>query len=205
MKSIFRCGGVRVLSAAALALAPVLVLTPTASATPVDVNFDCTGSSPIGEEKFTLKQGEEVTAPATVAPGGALDVVIDPAPNSVPSEVNGYKVNQVQGTDLRFPVPANSTFVSADLQGGSGIGPNPTVKAEGNMITVHMDGPIKGGAPFEVPTINLHLKAGQSGAVETKLQGTSFNASVSSALGDVNVPTKCVPKPNPALATTAIG
>ncbi|MDA3648802.1 cyclase [Saccharopolyspora indica] len=205
--------GRRVATAAALTAAAALAFTPQALAAAFDVNFDCSGSSPVGEQQFSLQQGADVTAPATVAPGGALDIVIDPAVNTVPAEVNGYTVKRIEGMDLKIPIPANSTFVSADLEGGSGLGPNPpTISVEGNVATLHLDGPLAGGSDFELPTVIAHLTAGDSGTIETKLHGTShddpgltFTAVVSSIIGDTNVPSRCFPNPNPVLTTTTIG
>ncbi|MGW1682398.1 cyclase [Saccharopolyspora sp. NPDC002376] len=211
MMSLLR--GKRAATAAALAAAAALTLSPQAMAAAVDINFDCSGASPLGEQKFSLQQGADVTAPANVAPGGALDIVIDPAVNAIPGSVNGFTVKRIEGMDLKIPIPANSTFVSADLAGGSGLGPNPpTINVDGNVATLHLDGPIAGGSQFELPTVTAHLTAGDSGAIETKLYGTSysdpgltFNAVVSSIIGDTNVPSKCFPSPNPVLATTTIG
>lgn len=213
MRSVSRLRGARITTITALAVAPVLALAPVAAAAAFDINFDCSGASPVGEQQFSLQQGTDVTAPATVAPGGALDIVIDPAPNTIPGEVNGNTVKRVEDMDLKIPIPANSTFVSADLAGGSGTGPNPpTITVEGNMATLHLDGPMQGGANFELPTVTAHLTAGESGTIETKLHGTSyddpgltFTAVVSSIVGDQNVPSRCFPNPNPVLTTTNIG
>src|SRR5690606_12197347 len=50
------------------------------------------------------------------------------------------------------------------------------------------------------PTVTAHLKAGESGTIETKLYGTrhddpglTFNAVVSTIIGDVEVPSSCYP------------
>ncbi|MDA3628700.1 cyclase [Saccharopolyspora sp. WRP15-2] len=211
MMSLLR--GRRAATAAALAAAAALTLSPQALAAAVNINFDCSGASPVGEQKFSMQQGADVTAPANVAPGGALDIVIDPAVNTIPGDVNGFTVKRVENMDLKIPIPANSTFVSADLAGGSGLGPNPpTITVEGNTATLHLDGPIAGGSQFELPTVTAHLTAGDSGTIETKLAGTSyddpgltFTAVVSSIIGDTNVPSKCFPNPNPVLTTTTIG
>ncbi|MEV0084250.1 cyclase [Saccharopolyspora sp. NPDC050642] len=211
MKSLLR--GRRAAITAAVAAATALALTPQAMAAAFDINFDCAGDSPVGEQKFALQQAADVTAPASVAPGGALDIVIDPGPNTVPAEVNGYTVKRIEGMDLKIPIPANTTFVSADLAGGSGLGPNPpTFTVDGNVATIHLDGPIAGGSEFELPTVTAHLTAGDSGTIETKLHGTShddpgltFTAVVGSIIGDQNVPSRCFPNPNPVLTTTTIG
>ncbi|GAA4614674.1 cyclase [Saccharopolyspora hordei] len=211
MTSLLR--GRRAATAVALTAAAALAFTPQALAAAFDVNFDCSGDSPVGEQQFSLQQSADVTAPETVSPGGTLDIVIDPAVNTVPSEVNGFTVQQIEGIDLKIPIPENSTFVSADLEGGSGLGENePTLTVDGDIATLHLDGPIAGGAEFELPTVTAHLTAGESGTIETKLYGTSyddpgltFTAVVSSIIGDIEVPSGCFPNPNPILTTTTIG
>ncbi|GAA4843173.1 cyclase [Saccharopolyspora rosea] len=198
---------------AALACVAAVAFAPQALAASFDINFDCSGDSPVGEQKFGFKQTADVTAPANVAPGAAFDVVIDPAPGSLPSDVNGYQVKQVQNLDLKIPVPANATFVSADVKGGSGLGPNPPkLTVDGGVATLHLDGPIAGGSQFELPTVTAHLTAGRSGKIETRLYGTSYDdpgltldAVVSSVIGDTKVPSRCFPNPNPVLTTTTIG
>jgi len=60
--------------AAATFLPLVALATPASAAT--TVNFDCQANAPIvGPQKVTFTQDADVTAPATVAPGGALDLV----------------------------------------------------------------------------------------------------------------------------------
>ena len=68
MKFALRAG-IGVLAAGAA----VLVMAPMASAAPTDINYDCEADTPIGPQNATLTQTVDATAPATVAPGGALD------------------------------------------------------------------------------------------------------------------------------------
>ncbi|GAB3163647.1 cyclase [Amycolatopsis stemonae] len=196
----------------AAAALPVALAAPASAAT--TVTFDCQADAPIvGPQKVSLNQDADVTAPATVAPGGAFDVVIDPAPNTVPSDVSGNKVKNINTFALKFPIPANSTYVGADLAGGSGLGSTaPTIAVANGVATLSFPGPIAGGATFELPTITAHLTAGQSGTIETKLSGTSytdpgltFKAVASSIIGDVTAPTACFPNPSPVFTTTTIG
>ncbi|MFC5287508.1 cyclase [Actinokineospora guangxiensis] len=198
------------LSVMAVTAAALLAFAPTAAAVPANVNFACQGSTPLGPQNFAFAQAAEVTAPATVAPGGALTVVIDPAPNTIPGSVNGYTVRRVQTFALKLPIPANSTYVSASLAGGSNVGTT-NISVSGGVATVTASGPINGGAAFELPTVTVNLTAGSSGTIETKLSGTSysdpgltFTAVVSSFLGNINVATKCFPDPNPVITTTTI-
>ncbi len=207
MKFALCKAGTTVLAAAALAV----VGTPVASAA-TDIVYDCQADTPLGAESLSLNQAVDATAPATVAPGGALDVVVDPAPNQVPSEAAGYTVKNVHTFTLKVPVPTNATLTGVDLTGGSGLGSDPTWAESGGIVTVTFAGPIAGGATFELPTITAHLTAGASGSIDATLYGTSyddaglnFTAVVSTFLGDVSAPTSCFPNPNPVLTSTAIG
>lgn len=193
--------------------AAVLALAQPASAEAFDIVYDCEADTPLGAENLTLDQTVDATAPATVAPGGALDVVVDPAPNQVPSEAAGYDVKEVHTFTLKVPVPANATLTGVELTGGSGLGPTPPAWSEdAGVVTVTFAGPIAGGATFELPTVTAHLAAGDSGTIDSSLYGTSyddpgltFTAVVSTFLGDISAPTSCFPNPNPVLTSTAIG
>ncbi|MEU0789925.1 cyclase [Amycolatopsis sp. NPDC005961] len=196
----------------AVAALPIALAAPASAAT--TVTFDCQADAPIvGPQQVSLNQDTDVTAPATVAPGGAFDVVIDPAPNTVPGDVSGNKVKNINTFALKFPIPANSSFVSADLAGGSGLGSTaPTIAVANGVATLSFPGPIAGGATFELPTVTAHLTAGQSGTIETKLSGTSysdpgltFKAVASTIIGDITAPTACFPNPSPVFTTTTIG
>lgn len=203
----------RFLTTAALVLAPAVGLAGPASATTTAVTFDCQGNAPTGAQTFTMSQSVDASAPATAAPGSAVTVVVTPAPNTVPASVNGNNIKQVQDMSLKIPVPANSTFVSMQLSGGSNLGANPpTWSVSGNIITVHLDGPIAGGSTFQLPAMTMQLTAGQSGTIQSTVYGSSysdpgltFTAVVSSIIGDVNVPTACYPNPAPVFTTTTIG
>jgi dehydratase len=206
MKFALRAG-IGVLAAGAA----VFVMAPMASAAPTDINYDCEADTPIGPQNATLTQTVDATAPATVAPGGALDVVVDPAPSTVPSDVNGNTVKEVKNFTLKVPVPTNSTLTGVDLSGGSGVG-TPAWSESGGVVTVTFPGPIAGGASFEIPTVTAHLTAGASGSIDSGLYGTSyddpgltFTTVVGSIIGDINAPTSCFPNPNPVLTSTAIG
>lgn len=203
----------RIAAVALFAITPIAALSLTASAAPADINFDCKGDAPIvGPQFFTFPQAAEVTAPETAAPGSAVDIVIDPAANTIPGEVNGFTVKEVKDFALKLPIPPNSTYVSADLTGGSGLGDTPpTITVDGDVATIAFPGPIAGGAEFELPTTTVHLTAGESGAIETKLSGTSHDdpgltfTAVVNQLTDITVPTACFPNPNPVITTTTIG
>ncbi|MCT2586742.1 cyclase [Actinophytocola sp. S1-96] len=192
--------------------AAVLALAQPASAATHDITYDCQADTPLGAENLTLNQTVDATAPATVAPGGTLSVVVDPAPNEVPSEAAGYEVKEVHTFTLKVPVPTNATLDDVELTGGSGLGDTPPAWSEdGGVVTVTFAGPIAGGATFELPTVTAHLTAGASGSIDSNLYGSSyedagltFTAVVSTFIGDISAPTSCFPNPNPVLTSTAI-
>ncbi len=202
----------RLAALTAAAVLPLALAAPASAAT--SVTFDCQANAPIiGPQKVALNQDATVTAPATVAPGAAFDVVIDPAPNTVPGTVSGNKVKNINTFALKIPIPANSSYVGATLSGGSGLGSTPPVITVANRVaTLSFPGPIAGGATFELPTVTAHLTAGQSGTIQTKLGGTSysdpgltFKAVASTIIGDLTAPTACFPNPSPVFTTTTIG
>ncbi|MET8997474.1 cyclase [Amycolatopsis sp. Hca4] len=202
----------RLAALTAAAVLPIALAAPASAAT--TVTFDCQANAPIvGPQKVALNQDAAVTAPATVAPGAAFDVVIDPAPNTVPSTVSGNKVKNINTFALKIPIPANSSYVGADLAGGSGLGSTPpTISVANGVATLSFPGPIAGGATFELPTVTAHLTAGQSGTIQTRLAGTSysdpgltFKAVAGTIIGDLTAPTACFPNPSPVFTTTTIG
>lgn len=197
--------------AAAAATALTLALTPQAFAA-TDINYSCQADTPLGPQAASLTQTVDATAPATAAPGSAFDVVVDPAPGTVPADVSGFTVKNVNTFTLKVPVPTNSTLTGVDLAGGSNLGGTPAWTQDGAIVVVTFPGPIAGGSTFELPTITAHLTAGASGVVESGLYGTSFDdpgltftTVASTILGDINAPTSCFPDPNPVLTSTTIG
>ncbi|TDQ00833.1 cyclase [Labedaea rhizosphaerae] len=197
--------------AAVAATALTLVAAPNALAA-TDINYACQADTPLGPQAASLTQTVDATAPATVAPGGALDVVVDPAPSTVPSDVSGFTVKNVNTFTLKVPVPANSTLTGVDLTGGTNLGGTPTWTQDGSLVVVTFPGPIAGGSAFELPTITAHLTAGASGVIESGLYGTSFDdpgltftTVASTILGNISAPTSCYPDPNPVLTSTTIG
>ncbi|WP_329787154.1 cyclase [Lentzea sp. DG1S-22] len=197
---------------AAAALVPVLLFSTNASAAPQTITYKLRASAAGQSSDFTLDQGVDASAPATAAPGSAVVVTIDPAPNTIPSEAGGRQVREIKGLALRLPVPANSTFTSASLSGGSGLGGTPAVALRGTDVVLSVPGPIKGGANFELPTVTITLAAGASGAITTKLGGTSYDApgltftAVVTVFGfPIDAAAKGYPDPSPVLTTTTIG
>lgn len=202
----------RFATAAVLALVPLLAVTTTAAAANQTITYKVRASALGQTADLTLDQGVNATAPATVAPGGNLAVVIDPAPNTVPSSGGGRTISEINTIQLKLPVPANSTFVSATLSGGSGLGSTPpTVGLSGGNVVLSVKGPLKGGASFELPTVTINLKAGASGTIQSKLGGTSFDDpgltfnAVVVVIFPITAPAKAFPDPNPVLTSTTIG
>jgi dehydratase len=213
MRSHFRRVGVRLIGVTALALLPAFGTTLAAHADSQTVTYDIESSAAGQTSDSTLSVAVDTTAPATVAPGGAVSVVIAPGAITVPSSADGYSISQIQDIKLIVPVPANSTYVSATLSGGSGLGSGtPSVAQSGGVVTATVPGPIAGGATFTLPTLNLDLTAGSSGTIQTQLAGSGYSdpgltfTAVVSVLGfPVDAATVGYPDPNPVLATTTIG
>jgi dehydratase len=209
MKSTSR----RFATLAALAIVPMLAIGQTASAASQTITFKVRASAVGQTADLTLDQTVDSSAPASVAPGGTFAVTIDPGPNTVPASGGGRTISEINTIQLKLPVPANSSYVSASLSGGSGLGSTaPTVGLSGTNVVLNVKGPLKGGAKFELPTVTLNLKAtGPSGSsVQTKLAGTSydnpgltFNAVVV-VIFPITAPAKAYPDPSPVLTTTAI-
>ncbi|KAA2266088.1 cyclase [Solihabitans fulvus] len=203
----------RFLSAAAFVLVPLLAIGTTASAAVQTITFQLRASAVGQTSTFTFTQDVDASAPATVTAGGALTVTLTPGPNTVPTSAGGYTVNNIRGLSLSLPVPANSTYVSASLSGGSGLGSAaPSVSLQSGNIVLKVPGPIAGGAHFQLPAVSIHLTAGTSGTIATKLGGTSydnpglsFTANVHVLFFNVDAPSAGYPSPNPVLTTTTIG
>jgi dehydratase len=199
----------RLAAAAAFALVPVLAFGTTASAANQTINYQVRASAFGQSTELTLAQDLDSTAPETVAAGDPVQVVVDPAPNQVPSEGGGYEIREINNLVLKLPVPANSTFVSASAAGGSHPS---TVALEGNDVVLRVAGPLAGGQSYELPTVTINLTAGSSGTIETKLAGTSYDdpgltfTVVIIAFGfPVDASAVAFPNPSPVLTSTTIG
>jgi dehydratase len=199
----------RLAAAAAFALVPVLAFGTTASAANQTINYQVRASALGQTAEMALGQDIDSTAPATAAPGSAVQVVVDPAANQVPSEGGGYQIREIKNLVLKLPVPANSTFVSASTAGGSHPS---TVALEGSDVVLRVAGPLAGGQSFELPTVTINLTAGASGTIETKLAGTSYDdpgltfTAVIIAFGfPIDAAAVAFPNPSPVLTSTVIG
>ena len=187
-------------------LVTLALLTPTQ---PI-ASYACRADTRFGRHNLSLHQAVNATAPATVRPNTRFTIAVDLQPGTLPSEVKGFKLQEVRDLVLRVPVPANSSYVSAKLIGGSGL--NPSVQREGNDVVIKVAGPIPGGATYQLPTLSVRLKSGRRGtAVETKLKGTSYDdpgltlqAKIKWKFLSTSAPVACYPDPNPALTTTLV-
>lgn len=186
------------------------LLTPV-NAQPV-ANYACRANTKFGQHTVSLRQGINATAPAAVRANTRFTIAVDPQPGTLPSEVKGFKLQEVRDLALRIPVPANTSYVSAHLTGGSGLNSTPSVQLEGNTAVVKVAGPIPGGASYQLPTLAVRLKSGRRGTtVETKLKGTSYDdpgltlqAKIKWKFLTTTAPVACYPDPNPALTSTKV-
>ncbi|WBQ04111.1 hypothetical protein [Kribbella sp. CA-293567] len=199
------------LAAGLVLVAPVLTVGTAEAAGPT-ASYACRADTKFGKQTFQLRQGVNAKAPASVRSGERFTVAVDLKPGNLPGEVKGFKLKEVRDLQLRIPVPANTSFVSARLSGGSGLGSTPTLERHGSVLTVRVGGPVPGGAAYQLPSLSVRLKAGARGrVVETRLQGTSFDdpglslqATIKWKFVTIKSPVACHPDPNPALTRTQI-
>jgi dehydratase len=190
---------------------PLLVATG-AEAAPPTASYACRADTKFGRHLLSLRQGVDAKAPATVRPNTRFTIAVDLKPGSLPGEVKGFKLKEVRDLSLRVPIPANSSYVSAALTGGSGLNSTPTVHLDHGVAVIHVAGPIPGGANYQLPSLSIRLKSGRRGAVmETKLKGTSYDdpgltlqAKIKWKFLTTTAPVSCYPNPNPALTQTVV-
>jgi dehydratase len=182
-----------------------------AAAVPAAVSYRCQADTKFGHQQFSLRQGVSASAPEVVKPGAVFEIVVTADSGSLPGEVKGFKVKEVRDLSLRVPIPANSSYVAASLNGGSGLGSAPTVEATNGVVTIKVSGPIPGGAGYQLPSLTVKLRAGRSGAIETRLQGTSFDdpglnlqATIKWKFVTIKSAVACYPDPNTPLTHTDI-
>jgi dehydratase len=131
---------------------------------------------------------------------------------AVPSSAGAVTIVDIKNVKVKMRVPANSSYVSCGLSGGSGTGAGKlTCSEKSGTVTFSAPGPIPGGTTVTAPTMTLRLKAGKSGSVESTMAGTSYSKPGLSATADLSVAglpvtAKAVgyPNPNPVLTTTKI-
>ncbi|WP_067536867.1 hypothetical protein [Nocardia crassostreae] len=195
-----------------VALAGAGALALSASAVPMDtitVNFQCQGTPPIGNpQNMTMTFTVTGDAPASANPGALVAITLTPAAGSVPATAGGYTINNVHDMRLMAPYPTNSTYVSAELSGGTVAA---TLDDSDGRIAVHVSDSIRGGSSFTLPSIIANVTAGASGAITTTLAGTSYaepgltlTANVRTPFGPLDIPVSCYPDPAPTFTTTTI-
>ncbi|MFC6160624.1 hypothetical protein [Kribbella jiaozuonensis] len=192
-------------------LVVTLALLTPAPAQPV-ASYACRANTKFGQHTLSLHQAVNATAPATVRPNTRFTVAVDLQPGTLPTEVKGFKLQEVRDLALRIPVPANTSYVSAKLSGGSGLNSTPSVQLDGNTAVVKVAGPISGGASYQLPTLSVRLKSGRKGTtIQTKLKGTSYDdpgltlqAKIKWKFLTTTAPVACYPDPNPALTSTRV-
>lgn len=203
----------RTLIIASVASLACLGLGTTADAATTGVTYDVQAGAAGQTGDFTVSAQVAASAPSSVAAGGALAVTLSVGSITVPQSADGYTVNQIQGISLEVPVPANSTYDSASLAGGSGFGSGtPTVAEANDVVTISIPGPISSGTTFTLPTLTLNLTAGSSGTIDTTLSGTSYTSpglTFTAVLSVIGLPVDAgaagFPSPDPTLTTTTIG
>ncbi|RZU15532.1 dehydratase [Kribbella rubisoli] len=192
-------------------LAVTLALLAPINAQPI-ATYACRANTKFGQHTVSLRQAVNATAPVTVRPNTRFTVAVDLQPGSLPSEVKGFKLQEVRDLALRVPVPANSSYISAKVSGGFGLNSTPTAQLDGTDVVIKVPGPIPGGANYELPTLAVRLKSGRRGTtVETRLKGTSYDdpgltlqAKIKWKFLTTTAPVACYPDPNPTLTTTVI-
>jgi dehydratase len=193
------------------AVLPLLVATGAEAAAPT-ASYACRADTKFGRHLLSLRQGVDAKAPAAVPPNTRFTIAVDLKPGSLPGDVKGFKLKEVRDLSLRVPIPANSSYVSATLTGGSGLNSTPTVHLDHGVAVVKVAGPIPGGANYQLPSLSIRLKSGRRGAViETRLKGTSYDdpgltlhAKIKWKFLTTTSPVSCFPNPNPALTRTLV-
>ena len=193
----------------------------TAAADPATVSLalTCVAHAPIiGDQQADQTFGITTDAPAVVQPGATFSVTAQTPVDRIASNQGSGTVSSIKNIAIKIPVPANSTFVSAALTGGTNIGPGtPTVALSGSAatgtITVSVPGPIPADQDYQLPavTITLTAEAAVLSTIQPRMGGTSISdpgftttAVVTSPI-NADVPTDCYPTPpNPAWSTTTI-
>ena len=168
----------RPLAVAVLAgLAAFGLATSAQADTTSSVTYDCQASAVGQTGDFTVDATVDASAPGTVAADSALAITLSVGSITVPTSADGYTVKEIEGISLEIPVPADATYDSATLAGGSDYGSGtPTVSESSGVVTIAVPGPIAAGTTFTLPTLTLNLTSGASGGTITStLSGTSYS------------------------------
>lgn len=189
-----------------VALATLFCLAAPANATPVSLNWSCQGTIFGIGQTSSMSTSVDGTAPSTAASGSAVAITLTPGVSSVPASASGFTVTNISNLKMTFPVPANSTLVSATVSGGTVAG---TVASSGGNVVLTVPGPIAGGSSFTPPAVTMNVTAGSPGTpITSKYAGTSYanpGMTMTTKIAFIgNVATACYPNPSPTLTTTAV-
>jgi dehydratase len=205
----------RPLAVVALAGLSAFGLTTGAqAATGTSVTYDAQASAVGQTGDFTVDASVSGTAPSSVAADSSLTVTLSVGSITVPTSADGFTVSEIEGIALEIPVPADSTYDSASLAGGTDIGSGtPSVSESGGVISIDVPGPISAGTTFTLPTLTLNLTSGASGGtIDTTLSGTSYSdpgltfTAVLSVIGlSIDASAVGYPTTSPTLTSTTIG
>jgi len=132
--------------------------------------------------------------------------------NTIPASVSGFTVKNINTFALKIPIPANSTYVSSTLTGGSGLGSTaPKITLASGVRDAELPGPMAGGAAFQLPTITVNLKAGELGHDPDQARrhqlhqpGPDLQHRGQCVLRHHRADA-CYPNPSPVFTTTTIG
>ena len=155
---------------AAVLLVPIVTITGTAlqTAAPagadnVTVPLSClvTNVPVLGSQTANRDQAITTTAVTHVYQNNTYAVAISPAPGNESSDLgSGATLQNIRNLQFRTSVPANSTIVgSPSLSGGSGLNSTPTISLVGSLITVTVPGTINSNTNYQLPTVNMTLRA----------------------------------------------
>src|SRR4051812_21019711 len=198
-------------------------VTAAAAADTVSVPLSCqvTNVPVIGSQSATRDQVITTTTVSHVYQNGTYGVAISPAPGNESSDLgSGASLVNIRDLHFRTSVPANSQLQGlAFLSGGSGplgaVSISQTGTGAGSIVEVTVPGPIPSNTNYQLPTVNMNLKAIGSAlsVIQPKLYGTSYsdyglkmvvNANLPSGLGNADLNLTCFPSSSVALTTTTI-
>ncbi len=193
--------------------------TATADPSTVSLALTCVAHAPIiGDQQADQMFSITTDAPLAVQPGATFSVTAQTPVDRIASNQGSGTVSSIKDIAIKIPVPANSTFVSASLSGGTNIGSGtPTATLSGSAttgtVTVSVPGPIPADQDYQLPAVTITLTAGTTtgATIQPRMGGTSTSdpgftttAVVTSPIS-ADVPTDCYPTPpNPAWSTTTI-
>jgi dehydratase len=187
-------------TATAAALSPIDNLrVANADAAGNAIALSCSASSSLGSTPNNQQLDLGVVgAPTQSLPGKTFTISIGDGSETLPASLQGYPVTSASDLIVKYPVPANSEFVSVALNGGSNVGTGATVaevadaSVPGQFDVVEtIPGPISSGQSFSLPSINL-----------TVLASNSVGATITSSLLDIQPTESSSSSNDPAVTAT---